>query len=300
GTARVASFFAPVMVIWCVAIAAAGLLPIHDDPGVLAAANPTYAVTFLYRHGHIGLVTLGLVFLVVTGAEALYADLGHFGRRPIQTAWFGLVLPALLLNYFGQGAKVLADPTAIENPFYRLPPPTQTPFLSLRARHLAAPLGRPRARRDGHREPSRDHRRLFAGASGHSARALAAACHSAHLGVAGRANLYPARHRRAARRRFAAGRPVPYLERARIRLWHRGRHYHGRRCPAGLQRDLEVLALAAVAGGPGRCPARSRGRHLLLGQSAQIARRRLGANPIRRVDGTPHPDMAAGHQYPRP
>jgi len=124
GTARVASFFAPVMVIWFVAIAAAGLLHIHDDPGVLAAANPTYAVTFLYRHGHIGLATLGLVFLVVTGAEALYADLGHFGRRSIQTAWFGLVLPALLLNYFGQGAKVLADPTAIENPFYRLVPET--------------------------------------------------------------------------------------------------------------------------------------------------------------------------------
>jgi len=124
GTARVASFFAPVMVIWFVAIAAAGLLHIHDDPGVLAAVNPIYAVTFLYGHGHIGLVTLGLVFLVVTGAEALYADLGHFGRRSIQTAWFGLVLPALLLNYFGQGAKVLADPTAIENPFYRLVPET--------------------------------------------------------------------------------------------------------------------------------------------------------------------------------
>jgi KUP system potassium uptake protein len=124
GTARVASFFAPVMVIWFIAIAAAGLLHIHDDPGVLAAANPAYAVTFLYDHGHIGLVTLGLVFLVVTGAEALYADLGHFGRRSIQTAWFGLVLPALLLNYFGQGAKVLADPAAIENPFYRLVPET--------------------------------------------------------------------------------------------------------------------------------------------------------------------------------
>src|SRR6266566_3432647 len=122
GTARVASFFAPVMVIWFVAIAVAGLLHIHDDPGVLAAANPVYAVTFLYGHGHIGLATLGLVFLVVTGAEALYADLGHFGRKSIQTAWFGLVLPALLLNYFGQGAKVLADPLAIENPFYRLVP----------------------------------------------------------------------------------------------------------------------------------------------------------------------------------
>ena len=94
---------------------------------IRACSRPSirlYAVTFLYGHGHIGLVTLGSVFLVVTGGEALYADLGHFGRKPIQTAWFGLVLPALLLNYFGQGAKVLADPAAIENPFYRLVPET--------------------------------------------------------------------------------------------------------------------------------------------------------------------------------
>src|SRR5216683_1104927 len=122
GTARVASLFAPVMVIWFVAIALAGLLHIHDDPGVLAAINPSYAIKFLYGHGHIGMVTLGAVFLVVTGGEALYADLGHFGRKPIQAAWFTLVLPALLLNYFGQGARVLADPGAIENPFYRLVP----------------------------------------------------------------------------------------------------------------------------------------------------------------------------------
>ena len=122
GTARVASFFAPIMVIWFVAIALAGALHIRDDPGVLAAINPAYAVTFLFGHGEIGLVTLGLVFLVVTGGEALYADLGHFGRKPIQIAWFGLILPALVINYFGQGAKVLADPAAIENPFYRLVP----------------------------------------------------------------------------------------------------------------------------------------------------------------------------------
>src|SRR5438876_2842862 len=122
GTARVASFFAPIMVVWFVAIAAAGIFHIRDDPGVLAAINPAYAVAFVYWHGAIGLVTLGLVFLVVTGAEALYADLGHFGRKAIRTAWFSLVLPALLLNYFGQGAKVLADPAAIENPFYRLVP----------------------------------------------------------------------------------------------------------------------------------------------------------------------------------
>jgi KUP system potassium uptake protein len=122
GTARVAAFFGPIMAIWFIAIAVAGLLHIRDDPWVLAAINPVYAFEFVLAHGHIGLVTLGLVFLAVTGGEALYADLGHFGRKPIQTAWFGLVLPSLIINYFGQGARVLADPAAIESPFYRLVP----------------------------------------------------------------------------------------------------------------------------------------------------------------------------------
>ena len=124
GTAKVAAMFGPIMVVWFVAIAIAGAMHIRDDPGVLAAINPLYGVEFLLDHGEIGLVTLGAVFLVVTGGEALYADLGHFGRKPIQTAWLCLVLPALLINYFGQGAKVLADPMAIENPFYRLVPDT--------------------------------------------------------------------------------------------------------------------------------------------------------------------------------
>jgi KUP system potassium uptake protein len=110
------------MTIWFVAIAIAGLLHLRDDPGVFAAINPAYAIAFVSTHGQIGLVTLGAVFLVVTGGEALYADLGHFGRKPIQMAWLGLVLPALLINYFGQGALVLAHPAAIENPFYRLMP----------------------------------------------------------------------------------------------------------------------------------------------------------------------------------
>jgi len=122
GTARVAALFGPIMVIWFVAIAVAGAMHIRDDIGVLHALNPYYGVRFVYNHGTVGLVTLGAVFLVVTGGEALYADLGHFGRKPIQFAWFGLVLPALLINYFGQGAKVLADPMAIANPFYRLVP----------------------------------------------------------------------------------------------------------------------------------------------------------------------------------
>ncbi|HEX5510053.1 MAG TPA: KUP/HAK/KT family potassium transporter, partial [Pseudolabrys sp.] len=126
GTAKVAALFGPIMVIWFLSIAAAGVLHLRDDPHVLVAINPLYGILFLYHHGEIGLVTLGAVFLCVTGGEALYADLGHFGRKPIQVAWLCLVLPSLLLNYFGQGAKLLADPSAIANPFYRLVP---EPFL---------------------------------------------------------------------------------------------------------------------------------------------------------------------------
>jgi KUP system potassium uptake protein len=122
GTARVASFFGPVMTMWFIALGLTGLIHITDHPGVLAAFNPVHAVRFLTTHGTIGLVTLGAVFLAVTGAEALYADLGHFGRKPIQTAWLYFVLPALALNYLGQGALVLSDPTAIANPFYRMVP----------------------------------------------------------------------------------------------------------------------------------------------------------------------------------
>jgi KUP system potassium uptake protein len=129
GTARVAALFGPVMVLWFLSIAAGGLLHVRDSPQVLAALDPTHGVRFLIEHGHIGLVTLGLVFLAVTGGEALYADLGHFGRRPIQAAWLGLVLPALAINYFGQGALVLSDPTAIENPFYRLVPEPLLPAM---------------------------------------------------------------------------------------------------------------------------------------------------------------------------
>jgi KUP system potassium uptake protein len=122
GTAKVAAFFGPIMTVWFVVIAIPGVAFVAADPEVLLAFNPAYGVTFLASHGGIGLVTLGAVFLAVTGAEALYADLGHFGRRPIQTAWLGLVLPSLALNYLGQGALVLANPRALENPFFLLYP----------------------------------------------------------------------------------------------------------------------------------------------------------------------------------
>jgi KUP system potassium uptake protein len=122
GTAWIATAFGPVMVLWFSVLAVMGLVHISDDPSVLAAINPWYGIQFLLSHGTIGLVTLGAVFLAVTGGEALYADLGHFGRKPIQSGWFFLVLPALLINYFGQGALVLSHPAAIENSFYRMVP----------------------------------------------------------------------------------------------------------------------------------------------------------------------------------
>jgi KUP system potassium uptake protein len=122
GTASVAAFFGPITLVWFIVIGVAGLFHISDHPGVIVALNPAYGMTFLLHHGMIGFVTLGAVFLAVTGAEALYADLGHFGRRPIQTAWLCVVLPSLALNYFGQGALLLANPTAIENPFFLMFP----------------------------------------------------------------------------------------------------------------------------------------------------------------------------------
>lgn len=122
GTQRVARYFGPIMMVWFLTLAMVGTGHIADDPGILHAVNPLYAAGFLANHGHIGLVTLGAVFLAVTGAEALYADLGHFGRKPIQTAWSYLVLPCLAINYLGQGALVLADPSAVANPFYHLVP----------------------------------------------------------------------------------------------------------------------------------------------------------------------------------
>jgi len=122
GTAKVAQFFGPITLVWFLALAIGGMVHLIDDPRVFQALNPVLGVYFVLTHGVVGLAVMGLVFLVATGAEALYADLGHFGRKPIQAAWLWLVQPALILNYFGQGALLLAHPETIENPFYRLYP----------------------------------------------------------------------------------------------------------------------------------------------------------------------------------
>ncbi len=122
GTGRVATFFGPIMAVFFIVIGVLGVMHIPDSPRILLAFNPIEGIKFLFGHGLIGFIVLGSVFLAVTGAEALYADMGHFGRRPIQSAWLYFVLPALGLNYLGQGALVLANKAAIENPFFLLAP----------------------------------------------------------------------------------------------------------------------------------------------------------------------------------
>jgi KUP system potassium uptake protein len=122
GTASVAACFGPITAFWFLVMALGGLMHIWDDLGILAAINPVHGLSFLVSHGTAGLLALGAVFLSVTGAEALYADMGHFGRSPIRIAWVGLVLPALALNYLGQGAMLLAHPEGLENPFFLLYP----------------------------------------------------------------------------------------------------------------------------------------------------------------------------------
>ncbi len=122
GTAAVGAVFGPVTLVWFLVLGVLGGVSIAEHPQVLLAVNPVYGVEFFLRNGLLAFFVLGAVFLVVTGGEALYADMGHVGRRPIQLTWFLLVLPALLLNYFGQGALLMSDPGAAENPFYRLVP----------------------------------------------------------------------------------------------------------------------------------------------------------------------------------
>ncbi|HEY3544784.1 MAG TPA: potassium transporter Kup [Propionicimonas sp.] len=122
GTHLVGRAFGPVMTVWFVVLAILGLPHIIARPDILAALSPTYALAFLVQHPWVAFVALGAVVLTITGAEALYADMGHFGPGPIRTAWFALVFPCLAINYFGQGALILGDPTAVDNPFFRLAP----------------------------------------------------------------------------------------------------------------------------------------------------------------------------------
>ena len=122
GTQAVGRVFGPVMIVWFLTLAALGLEHIINNPTVLSALNPIHGIRFFVNNGFNGFLTLGSVFLVVTGSEALYADMGHFGRKPIEITWYGLVFPALVLTYFGQGAFIIDNPEGIRNPFYLMAP----------------------------------------------------------------------------------------------------------------------------------------------------------------------------------
>jgi KUP system potassium uptake protein len=122
GTSRVGAIFGPVMIVWFSVLAILGGYHIAQDPGILTAINPVHAAHFVAGNTRLAFLALGAIFLVVTGSEALYADMGHFGKRPIRIGWYSVVFPALLLNYFGQGAMLISDPSAIDNPFYRMSP----------------------------------------------------------------------------------------------------------------------------------------------------------------------------------
>ena len=152
GTAAVGRLFGPVMIVWFVAIGACGVAGIVPHPEILKALSPTYAVGFLAGHFGIAFFALAAVVLAVTGAEALYADMGHFGRRAITRGWLVLVLPACMLSYFGQGALILGDPSTVSSPFFLL-----TPELGAAADGPAGHRG------DGHRLAGGDHRRLLGG-----------------------------------------------------------------------------------------------------------------------------------------
>lgn len=130
GTGRIGRLFGPIMLIWFLAVGLLGLWHVIQHPGVMAALNPLYAIEFLLNHGILSFFALGAVVLCLTGAEALYADMGHFGRLPIRIVWVGLVLPALVLNYFGQGALLIHQPEALDNLFYLMAPAAlQTPLI---------------------------------------------------------------------------------------------------------------------------------------------------------------------------
>src|SRR3954464_609993 len=122
GTGAVGRLFGPVMGVWFTVLAVAGAASVVHHPGILRAVSPTYGASFLVEHGGVAFAALGSVVLTVTGAEALYADMGHFGRRPIRRAWFAVVFPALILNYMGQGALILREPSSVDNPFFLLFP----------------------------------------------------------------------------------------------------------------------------------------------------------------------------------
>ena len=211
GTGVVGVLFGPVCALWFVALAAAGIWNIAKVPAVLAALNPVHALSFATGHGVASFVVLGSVLLAITGAEALYADMGHFGKRAIRVAWFGVVAPALVLNYFGQGALLIARPEGDREPV--LP---RVPVLG------ALSDGRARDRRHGDRVAGDDLRRVLDHPAGDPARLPAAHDDPAHVRADDRPDLRAGGELDPARRGVAGGGRLRLLVAARVGLRRRG------------------------------------------------------------------------------
>ena len=242
GTHRVGRFFGPIMVAWFAVIALLGIVWLAREPVVLTAIDPRHAVSFFREHGWHGFAVLGAVFLVVTGGEALYADMGHFGKRPIRVAWFTLVLPALLLNYFGQGALLLTNPAAAEQPFFLLAPGVG-----------ALSAGRAGDSRGHHRLPGPDFWRLFADTASHSAWLLPPSRYRAHVALRDGAGLRSAGQLGADAQHHRDCHRLRIVDGAGGRLRHRGDaddgDYRGAAAGGG-DRALEVVAGSRVLPSP--------------------------------------------------
>jgi hypothetical protein len=286
GTGGVALIFGPITAVWFLAIGLSGLNHIIADPEILWAISPHYIVAFLINSPDVAFVTLGAVFLAVTGAEALYADLGHFGKKPIQLAWLFLVLPSLAINYFGQAALVMHDPTALENPFYLMFPDwALIPMVILAATATVIAS-----------------QAVITGAYSLTQQAIQLGLlprlrNPAHIGVAFRPDLHSARQYAAVHRSDRACRAVQVIELAGLGLWHLGHRHHGRHCDDGLCGDLARLEVVADRGcGADRAVSGDR-RHVPHREPLEGVRRRLGAAGDGRRDHS-HDVYVAARQPP--
>ena len=272
------------MLVWFAVLALLGLYGIARAPAILGAVDPRAALGFMLHAGPgISFAILGAAFLAVTGGEAMYADMGHFGAASIRLSWFAVVLPCLVLNYFGQGGLLLAEPTAIDNPFYQLAPGL-----------AALSSGGLRHGRHRHRQPSHHLGRLLAHPAVDPAWVPAQDAHRPHGGRRDRADL-PAARQLAAGRRDARGRAgLRLLGRAGGRLRHRGLGAHGHHDGAGgAGRRAMGLPAGCRAGGERRL-LRHRPR-LLLGQRREAVRGRLVSPDAGPRRGLPDADVAARH-----
>jgi hypothetical protein len=292
GSERIGAYFGPMMALWFVVLVVAGLAQVIRDPIVLGALNPRFALSFLAGHGWIGFLALGSVFLALTGAEALYADMGHFGRGPIRLDWFVLVLPALVLNYFGQGALVLSHPEAKDSPFLKVVP------------RVGIMAGRAyRDRRHGHRVSGCDLGGVLAFAAGHAARPSAALRRPPNLRGSNRAGVCAADQLAAHGVRAWAGALLRVFGQSGRGLWRRGRRHNGDHDdPAGGRSPPSVALELASYGSRNRLLSRRR-RHFLRSECSQDPAGRLvpAADRRRRVHADVHveawpSDRSRAHQ----